>query len=280
MAVVLALGAAVGFGLSDFVAGVSSRQRSAWSVAVACQIVAGLAIALVAIGRLGDPSIADWGWGALAGVGNAIGTGFLYRGLGSGRMSAVAPVSAVGAALLPVAVGLTLGERPSAVVWAGIVAALPGIWCVSRVVDHPVAGAGAGVATPLRDGVLAGLGFGIVFAALGRVPESAGMQPLLLDQVVALVGIVGLAMLSGEQWRPQGIAVWGGAGAGVLGSTATVLYLLSSQVGELTVVAVLTSLYPAVTILFAAVVLRERVHSWQGLGLVLCGVATVCVGTG
>ncbi len=278
MAVLLALGAAFSFGLSDFVAGVSSRHRSAWSVAVACQVVAGLAVVLIALGRLGAPTPADWAWGALAGVGNAVGTGFLYRGLGSGRMSVVAPVSAVGAALLPVGVGLLIGERPSAVVWAGIVAALPGIWCVSRVLDHPVANAPAG--SPFRDGVLAGLGFGIVFAALGRVQESAGMQPVVLDQLVALAGIVVLARLSGEPWRPGGVAVWGGAAAGVLGATATVLYLLSSQAGQLTVVAVLSSLYPAVTILFAALVLRERIHGWQAIGLALCGIATVCVGLG
>ncbi len=287
IAVVFALVSAAGYGVSDFVAGISARHRSAWSVAVACQAVAALALLLMAVGRLGDPSPIDLAWGAAAGIGNAVGTGFLYRGLGSGRMSVVAPVSAVGAAVPPVGVGLLLGERPSLLVWGGILAALPGIWLVSRVADHPVSAADPDPSlpppvrpTPLRDGVLAGLGFGVVFACLGQIPESAGIQPLLLDQLVALVAIVGLAVMSGGAWRPRGVAVWGGGVAGAISGVATLLYLLSAQAGALTVVAVLTSLYPAVTILLAAAVLRERIHGWQGVGLLLCGVAVALVGAG
>ncbi|MDO5711362.1 MAG: DMT family transporter [Micrococcales bacterium] len=291
-AILFALTSAAGYGVSDFVAGISSRHRSAWAVAVAAQFVAGLVVLLVAVGRLGDPSPVDLAWGAVAGLGNAVGSGFLYRGLGSGRMSVVTPVAAVGAALVPVTAGLLVGERPSLLVWAGIFAALPGIWFVSRVVDHAVESTGqsargrdggrapARVGTPLRDGMLAGLGLGVVLAALGQIPESAGLLPLLVDQAVAVVGIVGLAVLSREQWWPRGVAVWGGGAAGALGGLATVAFLLSSQSGPLTVVAVLTSLHPAVTILLAAAVLSERIHRWQGVGLVLCGLAVALVGSG
>lgn len=278
-AVFLALASAVGYGVSDFVAGVSSRHRSAWAVAVACQAVALLVLLVVAIGRLGDPTPVDLAWGVAAGIGNGVGTGFLFRGLGSGRMSVVAPVSAVGAAVLPVAAGLVVGERPSMLVWGGILSALPGICFVSRVVDHPTESTPA-LGTPLRDGLFAGLGFGVVFASLGQVPESAGIQPLLVDQAVALVAIVALAVMSGEAWRPRGVALWGGGAAGALGGLSTLCYLLSTHVGALTVVAVLTSLYPAVTIVLAAAVLRERIHSWQGIGLLLCGVAVALVGAG
>lgn len=118
-AVFLALASAVGYGVSDFVVGVSSRHRSAWAVAVACQAVALLVLLVVAIGRLGDPTPVDLAWGVAAGIGNGVGTGFIFRGLGSGRMSVVAPVSAVGAAVLPVAAGLVVGERPSMLVWVG-----------------------------------------------------------------------------------------------------------------------------------------------------------------
>ena len=113
-ALILALSSAIGYGVSDFVAGVSSRHRSGWSVAVACQAVAGLALLVMAIGRLGDPTAVDLAWGVAAGIGNAIGTGFLYRGLGSGRMSVVAPVSAVGAAVLPVASLFAMPALPGA----------------------------------------------------------------------------------------------------------------------------------------------------------------------
>lgn len=280
MAVVFAVAAAIGYGLSDFVAGVVSRRSSAWSVAVCAQVVAGAAVAVAAVGRPGNASIVDLSWGAVAGVGNAVGTGFLYRGLASGRMSIVAPLSAVGAALGPVAVGLLVGERPTTLVWAGILAGLPGIWWVSRVVESSDVDRYGGTSSAVRDGGLAGLGFGVVFAALAQVPESAGMHPLLVDQVIGLVGLVVLAVMSGEQWRPWGIAAWGGGAAGALGGLASVTYVLSSHTGPLVVVAVLASFYPAVTILLAAALLRERICGGQGVGLLLRVLSLALVSVG
>ena len=89
------------------------------------------AVAAFALVDGGDPQRADYAWSVLAGVGNGFGTAFLYRGLSSGRMGVVAPVSGVGAALVPVVVGLATGERPGAIVWAGMLVALPAIWLVA-----------------------------------------------------------------------------------------------------------------------------------------------------
>src|SRR6476619_1238896 len=80
----------------------------------------------------GAPTAGDLAWGAVAGVGAGAGTAFLYRGLAGGRMGVVAPVSGVGATVIPVLIGVSTGERPSTLVWVGMVAALPGIWFVSR----------------------------------------------------------------------------------------------------------------------------------------------------
>ncbi|MFP5253365.1 MAG: EamA family transporter, partial [Actinomycetes bacterium] len=131
MAVLLALVSALGYGLSDFVGGLVSRRVSAWSVAFLAGISATLCTAVVAVVVPGSPAAADLWWGALAGVASGVGTGFLYRGFSSGRMGVVAPVSAVGAAVVPVAVGALTGERPSLLVWMGIVLAMPGIWLVA-----------------------------------------------------------------------------------------------------------------------------------------------------
>jgi drug/metabolite transporter (DMT)-like permease len=192
----------------------------------------------------------------------------------------VAPVSGVGATLVPVAVGLVTGERPSGLVWLGILAALPGIWLVAREpVDEDVAGdrpAGSGV----LDGVLAGLGFGALFAALAQIPESAGFLPLALNQLVAGLVIVLMATALRVAWLPRERAAGLGAISGVLGASATAAFLLAAQSGLLTVTAVLASLYPAVTVLLAATVLREHVHRSQAVGLVLCGVAVTLVAGG
>ena len=279
-AVLLALGAALSYGLSDFVAGVASRRTSACAVAVVGSAVGGLLAVVLALLLPGDPTPGDLAWGALAGVGNGLGGAFLYRGLSRARMGVVGPVSAVGAAVLPVAVGVLGGERPAPLVWLGIVAALPGIWLVARepaASSSPVSGGGAG----LVDGLLAGAGFGLLFAALGQVPDGAGYWPVVVSQGVGVVSVVVLATLLGAAWVPRDrAALAGGAGAGSLSVVAVVGFLLATQQGLLTVSAVLASLYPAATVLLAALVLHERVHRIQGLGLLLCGASVVCVAVG
>ena len=207
-----------------------------------------------------------------AGAGGA----FLYRGLAAGRMGVVAPISAVGAALLPVCVGVATGERPALLVWLGIAAAVPGIWLVSR---EP--GGSGDLAAGILDGVLAGLGFGLLFAAMGQVPEEAGFAPLAVAQGVGVgrrgphrsgaAAAAGCPTTARQAW---GVARRRAATA------AAAAFLLATQTGLLTVASVVTSLYPAITIALAAVVLRERDPRLAGLGLLLCGVAVGLVAAG
>ena len=280
IAILLALGAAVSYGLSDFVGGVFSKRASPWAVAFVGQVAGGVLMLGLAMVVAGDATGPDLGWAVLAGVGNGLGTVFLYRGLSSGRMGVVAPVSGVGAALLPVAVGLLGGERPAVLVWLGIVAAMPGIWLVAREPAGEDVTGGVPGGSGVLDGVLAGLGFGTLFAALSQIPESAGLSPLAVNQLVGATVIVLAATAARAAWVPQSRAAYGGVVNGVLGATATVAFLLATQQGFLTVTAVLASLYPAFTVLLAATVLREHVHRWQAVGLVLCGAAVTLVAAG
>lgn len=290
MAIVLALCSAIAYGLSDFVGGMVSRRATAWAVAVVAQASATLSTVVVASLVAGSPTTQDFTWSLLAGLATGVGTGFLYRGLSSGRMSVVAPVSAVGAALVPVLAGTFGGERLSLVVWLGIAFALPGIWLVSSTTDDLAAGEHQGGAVSRRtrgstsegllDGVLAGLGFGVLFAALGQVPEEAGLWPLAAAQAVSIPAVVLLALGLGAGWVPRGRTVWWALLAGPLGASATGAFLLASQSGFLTVAGVLASLYPAITVLLAALVLHERIHRAQGVGLGLCALAIGLVAGG
>lgn len=278
MGVVLALGAAVAYGLSDFVGGLASRRTTPWPVAFLAAVGGLAGAATVAFVRGGDPATADLVWGAVAGVGSGGGSVFLYRGLATGRMGVVAPVSAVGAAVVPVVVGLATGERPSTLTLLGVVAALPGIWLVARVPEaDPTAGPEH---TGFLDGVLAGLGFGLLFVALGQVPDDAGFWPLAATQAASLVTICLIATVLRQSWVPTARSEWWGAGAGLVATAAVLMFLLATQSGLLTVAAVLTSLYPAFTILLAAVVLHEQIHRAQGYGLLLCGAAVTLVAAG
>jgi drug/metabolite transporter (DMT)-like permease len=268
MAVVLSLLAAVAYGLSDFVGGAASRRTTAWPVAFVGAVAAFAGAVVLALVTEGEPGRADLLWGAVAGVGTGAGGAFLYRGLAAGRMGVVAPISAVGAALLPVCVGVATGERPALLVWLGVAAAVPGIWFVSR---EP--GGTGDLAAGILDGVLAGLGFGLLFVAMGQVPEEAGFAPLAVAQAVGIVCVAATASVLGARWVPHHPSQAWGVAAGLLSTVAVVAFLLATQAGLLTIASVVTSLYPAITIALAAVLLRERIHAAQAVGLVLCGVA-------
>ena len=127
---------------------------------------------------------------------------------------------------------------------------------------------------------MAGLGFGSLFAALAQIPDAAGFLPLALNQLVAAAVVVLAATLLRAGWVPRSRSAAAGAATGALGALATGAFLLASQQGLLTVTSVLASLYPAVTVVLAATVLREHVHRTQAVGLVLCGVAVAFVAAG
>ena len=275
MAVLLALAAAASYGLADFVGGVASKRSSAWAVALAAQVGGSVAVLLLTLVVPGSPTAEDLWWTLVAGLGNGLGTAFLYRGLAGGRMAVVAPVSGVGAAVLPVVVGLVAGERPGLLAWLGILAALPAIWLVAR-----TPAGGAAVPGGVLDGVLAGVGFGVLFAALAQIPEEAGLLPLALNQVVAGVTIVAVAAALRTPSVPRERRAWVGAVSGCLGALATGLFMVATRGGYLSVAAVVTSLYPAFTVVLAALLLRERVHSAQAVGLGLCAVAVTLVAVG
>lgn len=289
MAVLLALLAALGYGLADFLGGLVARRTSVWPTAVLSQLSAGLCTAVVAASLPGDPRAVDYAWALLAGVGGGVGVGFLYRGFAAGRMSVVGPISAVGSAVVPVLAGVLGAERPSWLVWAGIVLALPGVWLVAT----PAPGAGQQDPAPARtgggnngldngvlDGLLAGAGFGVLFAAIGQIPASSGTWPLAVAQLAGVPVVVVLALALRVAWVPDDRRVAWVVLVGPLAAGAALAFMLSAQRGYLAVAGVLTSLYPATTVLLAAVLLHERIHRAQGVGLGLCGVAVVLVAGG
>ncbi len=276
MTVLLSLLAAASYGLSDFNGGWVSKRVSAWAVALAAQCGGVLATLLIALPSDARPSGADLAWALLAGIGNGFGTAFLYRGLSSGRMGVVAPVSGVGAAVVPVVTGFLIGERPGLVVWLGIALAFPAIWIVAR---EPSA-SGSASSGGFLDGVLAGLGFGTLFVALSRVSEDAGLLPLAVNQAVGGVVIVAVAVAMRQQWLPREPRAALGLGSGVLAALATWLFMVASRGDHLTVASVVVSLYPAFTVLLAAMLLREHVHRVQALGLGMCAVSVALVAAG
>ena len=225
------------------------------------------------------PSAAALEWGALAGLGGGAGVVFLYEGFAVGRISSVATTSAVLTAVLPVLVGLALGDHLGVGAAIGIVIAIPAIALVSW---QPAASEGE---TETRGsgtlyGVLSGAGFALLFIALDRAGTRAGAWPLLSCEVSALIPIAPFAYLAlRSAGLPSSRVTALSVAAGLLGGGGSILFLAATKSGELAVVAVLAALYPVLTVLLARVVLSERWTRTQAVGLVTAMVAVVLVTT-
>ncbi|MFS0893681.1 EamA family transporter [Microbacterium sp. 179-I 3D3 NHS] len=276
--VLLALCAAVGYGASDFIGGVTSRSDRVWAVAATSQATATAVALPVALATLTLPRPSDLGWAVLAGMGAGAGNLLIYHGLATGRMMVVAPLAAVVSTVLPVTVDVVGGRHLSALLTAGVVAAVIAGWLVS----------GGGVRMPGRTdragvvvGLLAGAGFGMQFAALGQVPAESGFTPVGISQAISVVLIISVAGARRARWIPgRSVTALGAAAAGGLAGGATLLFQVSAQVGSLTVAVVLTSLYPAVTVALGVCLLRERATRVQLVGLVFAAAAIVLIRLG
>jgi len=274
--VLLGLLAAVAYGTSDFAAGVSSRRFSFGPVAAVTQIFGLLTAAAATLLFPGvGPAAAVLGWGTVSGLGSTVGTLSLYHGLSVGRMSVVATLSAVLTAVIPAIVGLASGNHLSVPAQAGIALAIPAIGLVSW--QHQ-----AGVRTAARAGllygVLAGLGFALLFIALDQAGTRSGAWPLVPGQAVSVLLAAPFALhalrSSGKPSRPT-VALT--ISAGVISGAANLLFLAATGKGQLAVVAVLTALYPAVTVVLARVILAERWTRLQAAGLLAAAAAIALV---
>jgi drug/metabolite transporter (DMT)-like permease len=271
LSVLLALLSALSYGTSDFLAGLMSRRASVFVVALTTQSTATV-LTWIALPWAAKPLTSSaLLWGTLAGAGAWAGTLFLYRGLALGRMSVVGPLSAVVTAAGSAITGVILGDRPTVLEVAGIATACVAVGLVSIDRSGPGHARRIGVSSGFLEGALAGAGFTLLFVALNRAGSSAGLWPVALSQVSSLVLVAVLAAalsLAGRIRIGPVSQIWKGAvPAGVLGGIATGAYFVATQLGILTISAVLASLYPAATVVLAVMVLRERLHPLQGIGL-------------
>ncbi len=273
MVVLLSLLAALGYGGSDYMAGLAGRRGGAATAAILAQPF-GLLAALLGLWLIpwAPPHPATLLWGAASGLGSGLGTLALYRGLARGRMAVVAPLSALITALLPALVGLGLGERPGLLALGGIVLALPAVTLISR-----TGGAQPGRSGGVLEGLLAGVCFSLLFIGLDRAGTHAGTWPLVPGQAVSVL-IIAAAALRSRAGRAnfRGVAPLA-VPAGVISGAANILFLSATGHGALAVAAVVTSLYPAATVVLARIFLEERWSRLQGLGLVLAALAVALI---
>jgi drug/metabolite transporter (DMT)-like permease len=285
VAIILGLASAIAYGSADFIGGFISRRTGAVRVVLLGQVF-GLMLMLPVIPFLGGsgPDAGELWWGAGSGVAGGVGVLLLFRGMSIGRMSVIAPITGIVAPAVPVIVGIARGERPGVLGAAGVVLALAAVWLVSRAgEDDSVLGEDRQPASArprgLLHGVGAGLGFGVFFVLLDQAGSGAdpSLWPLFGTRfgsisLVAVIALVTRTSLRAEPGTGPGIAA-----SGALDIAANGFYYLAAQEGLLSLTAVLTSMYPGVTVLLARTFLREHLRRSQIVGLLVGAAGVVLI---
>jgi len=276
LAIVLALASAISYGGSDFAAGLASRRVSVIQVTLVASVASLVVVAAaVPFAAAHPPQAAALAWGAAAGLGGTVGALALYLGFRHAAFSVAGPLSAVGTAGFSVLAGLLLGERPTALALAGIILALPAIVGVSASAaqEHPRPFAGVAA------GLVAGACFALLLVGLNQAGSRSGLWPVAAVQVAELVAFA-VAAATGNMRLPGTRPGWLAAAAGATGAAGTISYFFATHEGFLAVTAVLTSLYPAVTIVLARALLGERLTRLRLAGLALAAACVALIAAG
>ncbi len=275
--VVLAALSATLAGSGDFCGGLASRGGRVSAVATNSLII-GMFTALVMAPFLGGaPDRTGLLWGAAAGTAGGLAIHALYQGLTHAGAGVVSPIAAVGSASWPVLYSVLTGDRPGAVQSLGVIVGVVAIWLISRTTGKGPTEPHANGPLGVRFGMAAGLGFGTMLIMLSRVPSEAGMWPLVSARAAGFLILGILALSARHQLTPVRGTWWAIAGSGVFTVMANALFIAATRRGSLATVSVITSMFPASTVILARVVWKEKLTraNLSGLALSLAAVALI-----
>ncbi len=267
------LASAFSWGTGDFGGGMASKRSGVYSVVIGSQVIGFVLLVLLAL-LFGEPfpELSSIRWALLAGLFGSVGIVALYQGLASGRMGVVAPVSALTAGVVPVLVSIATEGLPSATRLAGFAIALVAVWLVSK-----TEAVGRIALWELTLPVTAGLAIGGFFVFINLVATDSVFAPLAFARTASLALLFGIALLRSVPLVPAPASWRFVLLSGVFDTGGNVFFVLSAQVGRLDVAAIVSSLYPAVTVILAWRVLQERLGVEQWVGVALSVVAIVLI---
>jgi drug/metabolite transporter (DMT)-like permease len=279
---ILGLLTAITYGSADFFAAIASRKVRV-VVVTAVASLSGLIVLLLLLPLMGGIfSEQAIFWGLMGGFSSVVALLALYASLALGPISIISPLGALVSAIVPAAIGVALlGESFSILGWVAIALALVAVVLVGFV--PPSSDSAQEVLMPkpraIVLAIIAGAGIGVAVTSLARSPADSGIAPIIVMRTTAalLLGLVVLfGVLRGKKAAAEGnneplnSRVWlTVAAAGVLDAGANIFFTLASRSGTLTVVGVLTALYPLGTILLARLVLKEHVANTQKVGIAI-----------
>ena len=268
----LSLSAAAIWGAGDFTGGIATKRASVFRViAVAHAFGLVLMLALTWAVREHMPPPVALVWGAVTGITGAFGIAALYKGLSIGQMGVVAPVASVISAVLPVIYGFAIEGRPGWVESVGLGLAVVSIWLITRSPGATGPRQGVGLA------VLAGVMFGMFLICGKEAGRYAVLWPLVSARVASTALMFTIVLFSARDPKPLRPALVTILLSGTFDSLANALYLAATRFGRLDVAAVLSSLYPASTVILARLFLKEKFSRTQVLGIVAALVAVALI---
>lgn len=266
--------AALSVGTSDFLGGLASRRADSRVVTAGSNLIGFALVLVVAVIVGGDVRAEDLGWGLLGGAAVSFGLVALYLGYARARVSIAAPVAGVGAAALPVLVTTTFGEevlggRAS----VGVILGLVSIAFVSMGKSEEQGSIGSSVLYGLGGAV----GIGLLFLCLAETSEDSELWPIVAARLGGFAAVTLVLVASRASWSMPRATMTPVVGIAVLITAGNTLFLAATRNGSTAVAAVVTSLFPAVTVFWAWIVFRERLRPVQmvGLGLALVAVSLI-----
>jgi drug/metabolite transporter (DMT)-like permease len=268
------LAAVLAWGISDFLGGFASRRANAFfltAISHAGALVLALALALGTHAVV--PSRTSIFWALLAGACGGSALSLFYGVLATGKMGLMAPVAALVGAAIPAVVGIATDGLPSRLALTGFALAAIGIWLIAKPEDGQLHTEG------LAKAILAGAGFALFYILIKRTGDASAFWSAVSSRFAALVVVSGI-VLAGRHWKRMEASRAGmGIAAGLLDVSGTMLFIRATQTGRLDAAVMLTSLYPAVTVLLARFFLAERLTGWKLLGMLAALVAVPLIAT-
>ena len=258
----LSLLSAASWGAGDFSGGIAAKKANVFRIVALAHAFGLVAMLLMAwLTREAVPPRADLIWGAIAGLAGAFGIAALYKGLAIGRMGIIAPVAAVITAALPVLVGIRTQGLPAAIQLAGFALALLSIWLVARPDGEIDTHRGLGLA------IIAGICFGLFLVAGKQAGPHVVFWPMVAARAASVVVMTAISLLAVSDERSLRPALLPILLAGLLDSAGNALFIAATRHGRLDVAAVISSLYPASTVILARLMLKERISRTQAAGI-------------
>lgn len=258
----------------------SAKRASVLFVVAFSHLVGLVGVVLIAPFLADAFTVGDFMIGALSGAIGGLGVMLLYRGLARGPMVVVAPLTAITSAAVPALWGVASGESFTARAWLGIVIALLAIVLTSlpneaNAVDQPV------TVRVIVEALLAGSFFGMMFILLDVTDDATAPWPVVGARTLTSMLLIAFMLTQRRSEVIMGIPTLPlVALTGLFDTGSNVMFLFATTLGDLTIVAVLSSLYPAATVLLARLVLDERMSRPQLGGLAAALAATVLIALG